>query len=142
MSRIIGNDTARFWSKVDKTSSPDGCWLWTAAKRPSGYGVFWLRSANRMVTAHRYAYEISVGPIPDGLHIDHVHARGCRSTSCVNPAHLEPVTFDENMRRWSATITSCKNGHPYTPENTYVRKDRPGNRMCKACRRERQAAAA
>lgn len=138
MTRIVGDDLARFWSKVDKDSSPDGCWLWTAAKRPTGYGIFWRR--DRMVSAHRFIYEREVGPIPDGMFIDHVYAKGCRSTSCVNPAHLEVVTFGENMRRWSESVTTCKRGHAYDSANTYVRKDRPGNRMCKACRRERRAA--
>lgn len=138
MTRIIGDDVARFWSKVDRSAGPDACWLWMGARRPQGYGLFWHRT--RMVSAHRYSYELEHGPIPEGLYIDHVHARGCRSTSCVNPAHLEVVTFEENMRRWSATVTHCKRGHPYNEANTYVRRDRPGNRMCKACRREREAA--
>lgn len=82
---------ARFWAKVDKTET---CWLWTAAiRRRSGYGVFSHQA--RTMLAHRFAYELLVGPIPDGLVIDHL----CRVRHCVNPDHLEPVTQRENLRR-------------------------------------------
>lgn len=77
-----------FWSRVDKT---DGCWLWTSTVVWNGYGQF--RINNRRVYAHRFAYEQVVGPVPDGL--DHL----CRNRRCVNPAHLEPVTRQENLRR-------------------------------------------
>ena len=73
----------RFWAKVDKT---DDCWLWTANRTNAGYGHFWLD--RRMVLAHRFAYELLIGPIPDGLTLDHL----CRVRACVNPAHLEAVT--------------------------------------------------
>lgn len=71
-----------------------GCWLWQG--RPSlsgGYGR--VRIAGVLYYAHRVAYEAFIGPIPDGLTIDHL----CRVTLCINPAHLEPVTFSENTRR-------------------------------------------
>jgi hypothetical protein len=80
----------RFWPKVQKT---DGCWLWTGAKS-KGYGSF--RPDNKTNGwAHRFAYELLVGPIPDGLHIDHL----CRVPACVNPAHMEIVTLVENVLR-------------------------------------------
>lgn len=81
----------RFWAKVDKCR--DGCWVWTAKGTPAGYGQFRVDGVD--VYAHRFSYELHVGPIPDGLQIDHL----CRVTSCVNPAHLEPVTGAENLRR-------------------------------------------
>lgn len=84
----------RFWSKVDKTQT---CWLWTGTATPKGYGQFAPHRVH--VYAHRYAYELMVGPIPEGLTIDHVAERGCRSRRCVNPAHLEVVTRGENTRR-------------------------------------------
>ncbi len=80
----------RFWEKVNKTAD---CWLWTGGTTNEGYGVFWDGSRNTM--AHRWAYEDAVGPIPDGLHLDHL----CHTPPCVRPVHLEPVTPRENMRR-------------------------------------------
>jgi hypothetical protein len=84
----------RFWDKVNKTEE---CWLWTKPDKVTGYGYF--RADNKTVTAHRFSYELLVGPIPEGLVLDHVRSRGCISKACVNPAHLEPVTQQENLRR-------------------------------------------
>jgi hypothetical protein len=90
----------RFWRQVAKT---DECWIWTGALR-NGYGAFWVEG--RTIGAHRWAYEHTVGPIPDGLTLDHTcHKRGCTPgkscphRACVNPSHLEPVTTGENTRR-------------------------------------------
>lgn len=85
----------RFWRKVQKTP---GCWRWTGAIQSAGYGSIGL-GEGRVGSAHRVAYELLVGPIPPGLTIDHL----CRNTWCVNPAHLEAVTHQENVRRaWAA----------------------------------------
>lgn len=81
----------RFWMKVEFT---DTCWLRTAMNDKAGYGSF-NHTWDRKVPAHRYAYEFCVGPIPEGLQIDHL----CRVHNCVNPDHLEPVTARENVRR-------------------------------------------
>lgn len=121
----------RFWSKVD-TGSADRCWLWTGTINERGYGRFW--DGTRHVRAHRYAYESLVGPIPDGHELDHVRARGCTHRHCVNPAHLEPVLHQENMRRASDRPT-CRQGHPFTPENTITR---PTQRLCRTCDRARK----
>jgi hypothetical protein len=83
---------ARFWARV-AVGAPDECWPWLASKHRRGYGRF--RSQWVQHQAHRFAYELSVGPIPDGLTLDHL----CVNPSCVNPAHLEPVTIAENLRR-------------------------------------------
>ncbi len=98
VQEIHGDDVARFFSYVDKTG-PGGCWLWTGLLYPHGYAQFRVNGAN--VGAHRWSYEHHVGPIPEGLTIDHVHARGCRHRHCVNPDHLEAVTAAENNRRRS-----------------------------------------
>jgi len=130
----------RFWPKVDRSGGSDACWPWTGARMIFGHGSFWLGTRN--VPAHRFSYERLVGPIPDGLQLDHL----CRNPPCVNPAHLEPVTNRENGRRGMAgalqrSRTHCPQGHPYDEANTYVSR---GYRCCKACRanmqRKRRAA--
>lgn len=124
----------RFWEKVDKT---EACWIWTGALS-TGYGFF-NPSAREKGYAHRYSYEWSVGPIPDGMQLDHL----CRNTRCVNPAHLEPVEPGENYRRGNgfsginSRKTHCPGGHEYDAPNTYV--DARGQRHCRKCRAQRQA---
>ena len=81
----------RFVAKVERT---EDCWLWTGASTALGYGQF-SGGQGRLVYAHRWSYEHHVGPIPEGLVIDHL----CQTPSCVNPEHLEPVTQAENVRR-------------------------------------------
>lgn len=115
----------RFWAKVRKTES---CWIWTGALQAKGsYGQFCDK--NKHLRAHRVAYELCVGPIPEGLTLDHL----CFNKVCVNPAHLEPVTSVENRRRWAESVTACPAGHPYDEENTYV--DKRGRRACRECGR-------
>ena len=98
-----------------------------------GYGQFW--DGTRLVRAHRFAYEQIVGPIPDGLQLDHL----CRVRSCVNPAHLEPVTCQVNLLRGTgasarnAIKTHCPQGHAYGDFNTYIRPE--GWRRCRECHR-------
>lgn len=127
----------------------NGCWIWPGAKFRGGYGNVGVVDADgrrRNAGLHRVAYEYLVGPIPERMDLDHVHERGCRSTSCCNPAHLEPVTRRENLLRGDtisarrAATTHCPAGHAYTDENT-MRSSR-GQRSCRACRRARRAKAA
>jgi len=70
-----------------------GCWVWTAALTDCGYGV--INRGGRTHKAHRFIYEQVVGPIPEGMTLDHL----CLNHACVNPTHLEPVTRSENSRR-------------------------------------------
>ena len=123
-------DAARFWAKVDRSGGPDACWLWTGNITPDGYATFTVD--DRLVRAHRFAYELQVGPIPDRLVIDHL----CRNRACQNARHMEPVTNAENIRRGhsgrhNAIKTHCPQGHPYSGDNLYV--GRTGKRGCRAC---------
>lgn len=125
------------WGRVDKVSSPHGCWLFTGSRDRLGYGRTHVPALGKTQLSHRVAYTLLVGPIPEGLVLDH----RCRTPSCVNPAHLEPVTIAENNRRTgpyraAAVWTQCKNGHEMTPENTYVPTGRR-YRVCRTCERAR-----
>ena len=112
-----------------------GCWLWTGALNPDGYGKFKVRG--KRIGAHRWAHERFRWPIPPGLEIDHL----CRQRSCVNPDHLEVVTGRENTLRGNAPAaqlarrTHCMRGHPFDEANTY--RTRKGERRCRICNRER-----
>ena len=117
---------------------PLGCWVFTGKLSPRGYGKVSVDRVPRL--AHRVVYEDWFGPIPEGLTLDHL----CLTKSCVNPAHLEPVSAAENTRRqWRDGLanagvrqrekTQCVNGHPFSTENTYVKPS--GERSCRTCRR-------
>ncbi len=122
----------RFWAKVD-TSALSGCWQWTGSLIWHGYGHFSI-TRKKATGAHRYAYELLVGPIPDGLEIDHL----CRNRGCVNPLHLEAVTATTNKLRGTAppalnaVKSHCKRGHEFTPENTG--HGRGESRFCLTCK--------
>lgn len=113
---------------------PEDCWPWLGKTNDSGYGLIWGGKDNpRDLRAHRVMYEIHVGSIPEGLDIDHL----CRMRHCVNPAHLEPVSRQENLRRSPLTNggkTHCKRGHPFDETNTYI-KPSTGARGCRECHR-------
>lgn len=98
-----GKPVVRKWAKghnrrfpvlyrVDESSQ---CWVWLGSISDSGYGTIGRGPGGKNVKAHRWVYENIIGKIPDGLQLDHL----CRNRSCVNPAHLEPVTHTENIRR-------------------------------------------
>ncbi|SRR6266851_2438823 len=117
----------RFWSRVKKT---DTCWLWFPLARGDGYAHFYLTSKLQRV-AHRVAYMELVGPIPNGLQLDHL----CRVRHCVNPEHLEAVTPKVNVLRSTVgrtqrARTHCPQGHPYLGHNI---KWRHGFRSCRIC---------
>lgn len=113
-----------------------GCWVWTGKSDRHGYAML-----GSVLLLHRVSYELYNGPIPDGLVIDHVYERGCRSTMCLNPAHLEPVTIAENTARgFSPAAVShrtniCQSGrHELVGRNEIIGTD--GNRQCRECRNE------
>lgn len=113
------------------------CWIWMGGEQgKSGYGSFSLNSQPTL--AHRAAYELLVGPIPEEMTLDHL----CRNRRCVRaPEHLEPVPFVVNVARGmsptaiNARKTHCPQGHPYDDANTMRRKR--GGRDCRACRQRR-----
>ncbi len=123
----------RFWSKIEINQETE-CWEWIGAHQARGYGMFNV-SYIKTKRAHRIAYEHYIGPIPDGLEIDHL----CRNHCCVNPEHLEPVTHLENTQRGIAgevttarqrSKTHCPYGHEYTMDNIYWED---GKRHCRSC---------
>jgi hypothetical protein len=132
----------RFWARVDK-SGPNGCWLWLGNTDTPGYGrCNYLHDGKRVRLAHRLAYLLTVGPIPDGLELDHL----CRVHGCVNPAHLEPVTHAENVRRAVMATgersrmgrrSHCDAGHPFDESNTIKRGPDGRWRRCLTCERAR-----
>lgn len=127
-----------------------GCWVWTGSVGRGRPRIFY---GGRNAKAHRVSYEVFVGPIPDGLDVDHL----CFLTACVNPAHLRPLERRLNVRRKggdgllreddarargratlarrSANRIHCRRGHAFTPENTRYVAGRW--RDCRACQRER-----
>ena len=120
-----------FWDRVEKTAT---CWFWTGTSNDDYYGQY--QRNGRAHLAHRYAYEEAVGPIPDGLELDHL----CRVPRCVRPSHLEPVTPRVNQRRGmgfsglNARKTHCANGHPFALFGKYQKTGkRVGRRRCGAC---------
>lgn len=119
-----------------------GCWLWTGGLYPNGYAAISVNGRVRL--AHRVAYQLLVGAIPDGLDLDHVRARGCRHRHCINPDHLEPVTRRENLMRGDTIVaanaakTHCLRGHPFNSANTEIQGD--GARKCRRCKLDREEA--
>lgn len=131
---------AKFENRVSRST---GCWEWTGAIGPNGYGRMTHKKDGRYVKlyAHRVSYEMHKGAIPDELVIDHL----CRNRKCVNPDHLEPVSNRENILRGTSPIanaaraTHCPAGHSYSGENLYVTRN--GHRCCRKCTREKRRAA-
>lgn len=137
VSTIVGDDRARFFAKVQRTGS-DGCWTWIGQVKSDGYGKFGAQG--RTWIAHRYAFELLVGPIgEDETGTPYVLDHLCRNTRCVNPAHLDPVTTKVNTRRGGVPNGDvCKKaGHDLTdPANYWIHPTR-GYRRCRLCSIER-----
>lgn len=140
--RVRGRPVRRLATRTDRRSThhPDfgWCWLWLGDSVKGGYGR--VRHGGRNVLAHRWAYELLVGQIPDGMTLDHL----CRNPACVRPSHLEAVTMLENSLRAPTSVTAtntaktrCPKGHPYDESNTYRMPS--GGRDCRACINERSA---
>jgi HNH endonuclease len=113
-----------------------GCWIWQKHTNPHGYGK--IRLSGRSWLVHRLAYTLLVGPIPEGLTLDHL----CRVRSCCNPSHLEPVDQRTNAVRGEHPLVvlykegRCKVGHVVDENNSYRRSD--GRLRCAECTRKYQ----
>lgn len=126
----------RLMSRITKDECD--CWLWTGPKNPGGYAAFTCttREGPKTRSVHRLMYQMLVGTIPERMDLDHL----CRVRHCVNPAHLEPVTRSENLRRGMTgnhphtRKEHCPQGHPYSGENLKVSRSR---RYCRECNRVR-----
>lgn len=121
----------RFWAKVAEPNS-NGCREWLGRCNRNGYGQFYVNG--RMVSAYKWLWEQTNGPVPDGLELDHK----CRNRACIEPSHLEPVTHQVNIRRgntggmgYNQRKTHCKRGHPFSGNNLYLYPN--GDRGCRAC---------
>jgi hypothetical protein len=121
----------------------DFCWIWDGVRHTSGYGyVTQGEHVNKM--ARRVIWEMMVGPIPDGMQLDHV----CRQRGCVNPKHLRVVTQRENLLAFgskapvaaNAIKTHCPRGHAFDAENTYRAPSAPDKRICRSCRHDQTKA--
>ena len=125
-SRVRYNEDRmeRFWSKVD-IRGLYSCWNWTAYLTPKGYGNFSLDG--RMEHAHRVAYILIYGEIPEGHDVHHE----CENKRCVNPLHLQSVTrLEHKAHHPTPHKTHCKRGHERAPENLY------SGSGCKKCQSE------
>lgn len=122
----------RFFAMVDANGV---CWEWTGHRSRLGYGQF-KPERGRCVSAHRYAWEMLIGPVPEGLELDHL----CRNRGCVNPDHMEATTHSMNMRRSTHPIvlkryqTHCKRGHELSGANVGHVKGGT-QRYCRQCRK-------
>lgn len=121
-------DALRLYGDVFDHCEPEpmsGCWIWTGAQQSRGYGRYSRRRGGVFVfgMAHRVVYETLVGPIPEGMVLDH----RCRNTTCVNPDHMRICTQGDNVRASRPDTAPC--GHPYDM------KHKGDGRRCRACRR-------
>jgi HNH endonuclease len=125
-------------ARYSKLNLVTGCIEWTGATNKAGYGQ--IKVAGKQLGAHVVAYEVYVGPVEDGMTIDHT----CLNVACIHSEHLEQVTQQVNILRGPTTLagrnarkTHCPHGHRYTRANTY-RHPRDGRRFCRQCQRIRQ----
>src|SRR3972149_166160 len=120
---------------IEKYRRTETCWQWTGTHTDTGYGKVFMD--RRLWQAHRAAYVLYIGPIPDGLDIDHL----CENKGCVNPEHLRPLDHRTNVLRGNhlfarrSRMTVCEKGlHDLPPANT-IPENNGVNRRCRECRR-------
>jgi hypothetical protein len=124
-------------TRVGWVVSENGCHIWCGYKDKKGYGR--VQFKGRVQFAHRARYIREVGPIPEGMDLDHF---ACETPACCNPAHVRPVTRRENVLRgrgitaMQAARTHCPQGHPYSGDNLRVLPTQGNARYCRACARQ------
>lgn len=138
MTTILAIDQLMIDRFFAKTRTVGRCIEWQGEIDRDGYGKYAVcrNGVKKRWMAHRFAYTITHGEIPDGQQVDHV----CRNRRCVNPdsQHLEVVTQKENHDRWSSIITHCPRGHEYTPVNTkFNNPAKKTGRLCRECLRSK-----
>lgn len=113
------------------------CWTWTGARNGKGYGSV-SNGKNGSLLAHRLVFTELVGPIEDGLTVDHL----CANKLCLNVFHMELVTRGENSRRKNERQTHCKSGHPLSGDNLRLTPRKTGrvHRVCRECARAQNVA--
>lgn len=141
-----GSTEYRFWPKVNKAGpvsalANGNCWIWMAATNgKNGYGIFRggegrdLCGSRRWMLVHRFVYEITFGPIPEGLEPDHL----CRNRLCVNPSHLELVTHRVNtLRGYSPAANQARRDHCLRG-HVFDKRENGGKRRCSICDRVKE----
>jgi hypothetical protein len=127
---MLGSALERFNAKWEQ--APNGCWEWTASRYRTGYGIFWFNE--KRTGAHRAAYAMFVGSIPEGADIHH----RCENRRCVNPEHLQALSRKEHQIETPSSPcnrTHCPKGHPLTEGNLVLHRLRKGRRICLTCHR-------
>ena len=128
------NTAEDFWDRVEPEPNT-GCWIWVGYRLKSGYGNFAFHGT---IPAHRFAYQLLRGPIPEGLTLDHYI---CNFPPCVNPWHTEPVPLSVNIARAKARRTGCRRGgHPYDKVWQSATNPKDRRRFCSVCDRENKRA--
>lgn len=133
----MANDLKKRLTSRTGAQDGNGCLPWVGGLRSNGYGTFAVKRDGKwtQTTAHRIAYQVFVGEIPNEHEVDHL----CGNRRCVNPDHLEAVTLQENRRRRNENKTHCKHGHAYTEANTRIQHGADGYdcRVCRTCENAR-----